>query len=301
MNLDYLLTYLEVIEAGSFSEVAKRMQISQPAVSFQIQKLERDLGVRLIDRSHQPLTMTEAGRRLLRFARVVKQEREGLFRDLERLRDEVTGEIVVAASTIPGEVLVPPIVAGFRQAFPGAGFRMEVMDSGAVIQQVSGGTYDVGFCGVEPEEKGLERFAFAEDDLVLIAFPEHPFASRDSVSLMDLAGETLILRKETSGTQQHISSLLSRKGIRLEGKSPSVVVGSPQSVVAAVEARLGIAFVSGLSARKSISLGMVRQVPVSDFELRRRFYCIYHRDRVVSRLLSEFLDFLKARVPEALR
>ena len=74
MNIEYLKTYLEVIKLGSFSEVAKRMSISQPAVSFQIQKLERDLGVRLLDRSQKTITLTDAGKRLLRFAETVDRE-----------------------------------------------------------------------------------------------------------------------------------------------------------------------------------------------------------------------------------
>lgn len=108
MNLDYLNTYVQVIELGSFSEVAKRLSISQPAVSFHIQKLERELGVRLIDRGQKSITMTDAGKRLLQFAKLAEEERKRLLEDLDRLRQDVTGELVIAASTIPGEILIPP-------------------------------------------------------------------------------------------------------------------------------------------------------------------------------------------------
>ena len=90
MNLEYLKTYIELIETGSFSKVAKKLSISQPAVSFQIQKLERDLGVRLIDRGQKAITITEAGKRLLRFAESVEEERGHLRHDLDQLREEVT-------------------------------------------------------------------------------------------------------------------------------------------------------------------------------------------------------------------
>ena len=85
MNLDYLKTYLEVIKLGSFSEVAKKLAISQPAVSFQIQKLEQDLGVRLLDRSQKAITVTEAGKRFLRFAEAVEEARDHLQHDLDQL------------------------------------------------------------------------------------------------------------------------------------------------------------------------------------------------------------------------
>src|SRR3990172_5332643 len=113
MNLGYLRTYIEVIKLGSFSEVAAKLSISQPAVSLQIQKLERDLGVRLIDRSQKVITMTEAGKRLLVFAKSVEGEWDRLRLDLDRLREEVTGEMIIAASTIPGDFLLPPLLAEF--------------------------------------------------------------------------------------------------------------------------------------------------------------------------------------------
>jgi DNA-binding transcriptional LysR family regulator len=88
MNLEYLRTYIDVIKAGSFSAVAKKLSISQPAVSFQIQKLEQELGVRLIDRRQKKLVMTEAGKRLLVFAALFDEEHQTLMRDFESLREK---------------------------------------------------------------------------------------------------------------------------------------------------------------------------------------------------------------------
>ena len=129
MNLDYLRTYLEVIRLGNFSEVARKLSISQPAVSFQIQKLEQDLGVRLIDRSKKVITMTEAGKRLLRFAESVEKERDHLRHDIDQLREEVTGNLVVTASTIPGEFLLPSILSEFKALHPAIRAQVVVSDS----------------------------------------------------------------------------------------------------------------------------------------------------------------------------
>src|SRR4030042_1613024 len=133
MNIEYLKTFLEVVRLGSFSEVAKRLSISQPAVSFQIQKLERDLGVRLIDRSQKVITMTEAGKRLLIFAKSIEGEWNRLRRDLDQLREEVTGELIIAASTIPGEFLLPPILAEFKSLHPTVRAQVLISDSLTVL------------------------------------------------------------------------------------------------------------------------------------------------------------------------
>ena len=299
MNLDYLKTYLEVVRLGSFSEVAKKLSISQPAVSFQIQKLERDLGVRLIDRGQKTITLTEAGRRVLRFAESVEGERATLARELDQLREEVTGSMIIAASTIPGEVLLPPILGEFKALHPTVNVQVEVSDSMTVISRVQEGAYDVGFCGVAPEGKELDHFKLAEDEIVLIVFPEHPFAQRERVSFMELDGEPLIMRERTSGTQKSLESLVARAGLNMERWSPSLVLGSTQAVVSAVESRLGIAFVSSLAIRKSLALGLVTEVALEGLELKRDFHCVYRRERVVSRLLGEFIAFVEARASSA--
>lgn len=295
MNLDYLRTYLEVIRLGSFSEVARKFSISQPAVSFQIHKLEHDLGVRLIDRGQKSITMTDAGKRLYSFAELVGREQAHLRYDIERIREEVTGKIIIAASTIPGEVLLLPILSEFKALHPATSAQVEVSDSLEVISGVQGGDYDVGFCGIVPEGKELNYFKFAEDEIVLIVFPEHPFARRRGISFLDLEGESLISREETSGTQGSLKSLLSSAGFDLDKWSPSLILGTTQAVISAVEAKMGIAFVSNLAIEKSLTLGLVKVVVIKGLKLGRDFYCIYRKERVVSRLLAEFIAFVQAR------
>ncbi len=295
MNLDYLKTYLEVIRLRSFSEVARKLSISQPAVSFQIRKLERDLGLRLIDRGQKTITLTDAGKHLLRFAEVVERERASLARDLEQLREEVTGNIVIAASTIPGEALLPPILGEFQALHPAVGAQVEVSDSMTVISGVQERAYDVGFCGIAPKGQELDYFKIAEDEIVLIVFPEHPFAQREEISFLELAGEPLLFREETSGTQQSLKSFLAKARLSIEKWSPSLVLGTTQAVVSAVESRVGIAFVSNLAIKKSLALGLVKEVAVEGLKMRRDFYCIYRKERVVSRLLGEFIAFVQAR------
>jgi DNA-binding transcriptional LysR family regulator len=298
VNLEYLMTYLQVVRLGSFSEASKRLSISQPAVSFQIQKLERDLGVRLIDRRQKPVTLTDAGKRLLRFAKAVKEEDTRLRIDLDRLRAEVTGDLAIVASTIPGEVLLPPILGEFKALHPAAGLQVDVSDSVTAIERVRSGAYEVGFCGIAPSGKDMESFKLAEDEIVLIVFPGHPLARRDRVSLPELHGEMLILREASSGTQRNLESFLAKAGLDISKWSPRLVLGTSQAVVAAVEAGIGVAFVSNLAIKKSVALGLVKQVVIEGPKLSRSFYCVYRKERVVSRLLSEFIAFVEARASQ---
>jgi DNA-binding transcriptional LysR family regulator len=296
MNLEYLRTYIEVIKAGSFSEVAKRLLISQPAVSFQIQKLEQELGVRLIDRRQKKLVMTEAGKRLLAFAKLFDNEHQTLVRDFEHLREEVSGNLVIAASTMPGDFILPPILGEFKRQHPAVNIQVAATDSAGVIEMVKGGEYDIGFCGVLPEDRDLEAVKIAEDEIVLIVFPEHPFAGRKQVPFLEVSAEPLIFREPTSGTQRSVEAILSNAGFDLSRCKPALVLGTTEAVVTAVEAKSGIAFVSNLAIKKSVALGLVKEVKIKGVNIKRDFFCIYRKQRVVSRLLEEFISFVKGRM-----
>ncbi len=295
MNLDYLKTYLMVVELGSFSEAAKRLSISQPAVSFQIRRLEGDLGIRMLDRKDKVIKMTQAGKLLFRFAIVIEEELTHFLNNLDQLRDKVVGDLAIVASTIPSEFIVPRLLAEFKGLYPCTRPSVAVFDSYTAAAKVQEGEYEVGICGIAPEGMGLESFKLAEDEIVLAVFSGHSFAQREKVSLMELEKEPLIFRDSTSGTQRSLEALLLATGYDLRRCSPTLVLGTTQSVVSAVEAGIGIAFVSNLAAKKSEALGLVKVISVDELKLKRNFYCIYRKERVISRLLQEFIAFVRAR------
>ena len=296
MNLEYLKTFREVVRLGSFSEVAKNMAITQPAVSFQIQKLEQELGIRLIDRAQRNLSLTAAGRRLLRFAESIENEREQLQHDLEQMRDEVTGDLLVAASTIPGEYLLPRWLAGFKRLHPAISVRVDISDSISAIEGISENRYEVGFCGIAPEGQELTFFKVAEDRITLIAHPDHSLARANEITTTQLEGQSYIFREKTSGTQLKLENLLSENGIDIKKLTPTMILGTTLAVIAAVEDGAGIAFVSSLAIKKNLALKSVSQINVTGLDTRRDFYCVYRRERIVSRLLQEFINFIKIEV-----
>ena len=292
MNIEQLYTFQEVARLGSFSEVAKKLGISQPAVSFQVQKLEQELGVRLIDRSQRAVALTAAGKRLLAFAEAVDMEREHLKYDLEQLRDEVAGDLFISASTIPGEYLLPPLLVKFKQQHPAVKIQVDVSDSLTVIGNVSNNTAEIGFCGVVPEGRDLEFFRIAGDEIVLIVPPAHPFAKKGEVDAAELAGEPFIFREATSGTRHSLQGLLAKAGVDMKKWTPQLVLGSSQAVVLAVAAGAGVAFVSDLAV-KSLAPGRVATVGVRGLKLDRDFFCVYRKERIVSRLHREFINFIR--------
>jgi DNA-binding transcriptional LysR family regulator len=292
MNIEHLKTFQAIIKLGSFSEVARKLHISQPAVSFQIQRLEQELGVRLIDRSQRSVTPTEAGKGLLRFAEAVEGEREKLRRDLEQMKEEVSGELKITASTIPGEYLLPPLLAKFKNLHPAVTIQQDISDSLTVMGSIRENAYEIGFCGAIPESRDLDYFKIDGDEIVLIVYPEHPFAGHKEIAPSELEGEPFISREATSGTRHSLEKLLEQAGVASGKLKAHMVFSSPQAVISAVAAGAGIAFVSSLAVEKCPGTA-IRKVKVSGLSLMRDFYCVFRRERQASRPAEEFKNFIQ--------
>ncbi len=293
MNLDSLKTFLELAKLGSFSDAAKKLSISQPAVSFQMQKLEHELGVQLLERGQKGVTLTEAGRKVQAFATRIASEQHELMRALDELREKVSGELSLAASTIPGEYILPALLGRFKTLHPDIGIRVSVRESLKVLAALRSGEFDLGFCGIPPEGGEFESFKAGRDEIVLAVHPGHPFASRALLTLPELAAEPLIRRSGDSGTQLNVEAFLSRAGGSPGMFRSSMTLGSTESVVSAVEAGAGIAFVSNLAVKKSAQLGLVRVVPVVGLSQERDFWCVCRKGAERTRLVETFIAFVK--------
>jgi DNA-binding transcriptional LysR family regulator len=289
VNLDHLRTFVTVVESGSFSAAAKRLGVSQPAVSFQVQRLEAELALTLLDRGARRVKPTEAGRRFHAFAGRVLQARDELGRSLDELRQEVAGCLALATSTIPAEYLLPRLLGEFCRQHPAATASVAVMSSGEVLERVQAGDYEAGFAGLVPDSPSLASFPVGSDELVLLVPPQHPLAARPAARLEDLAGEAMVFREAASGTQITLERHLRAQGFDFGRVRRVLTLGSTQAVVAAVESGSGIAFVSSLAAKRSVELSLARQVGLEGVSITRSFHCVHAPQRPASRLLSEFL------------
>lgn len=293
MNLDYLRSFLEITKRGSFSEAAKALGLSQPAVTFQIQRLERELAVRLLERREGRVGLTPAGEAFARFAQQVMAAQEALHRHLDAITEEVSGRLNLAASTVPGEVLLPRILGDFVRRYPAVETSVTISDTEAVADQVVQGACDAGFVGAAVERRQLQRLKVMEDEIALIVPPSHPFAQRPGVRLEELAGEVILARESGSGTMRTVRQALQQAGFDWGMVRAGPIFGSTQALIAAVEAELGIAFVSIYAARKDLQLGTVCRVPLAGLSLKRDLYLVYIEEHITTRLLHEFLSFVE--------
>jgi len=294
MNFEYLNTYLTVVREGSFSKAAKKLFLTQPAVSAQIKKLEQELDIRLIERGRNGVRMTTTGRRLLNFSEYVKHQYSYMLRDIAYSKDKTLEELNIIASPVCGEYVLPAILNEYKENHALSVANIKIAGLTKVIEDVQNGVYDIGSCGSMVEAPDLEVFKIAEYDIVLILYPGHPLANKREVSLSDLSGESIILR-EPLGVQVGDTKLLTEAGLDLFQFKQRFVTGSMAGLLSLVESRAGIAFLPYMIAKKSEVLGLVKITKVKEIDMKREYVFLIKNGRERSRVSNEFIEFVKTK------
>lgn len=274
MNLKQLEAFLWVADLKSFTRAARKLYMSQPAVSFQIKALEDELQVSLFQRRDKKVILTEAGRLLYPAAKEILRHYYKVIEDLDNLKGLKIGQLNIGASTIPGEYILPLFMGGFNKVYPGIKIHLRIGGSGEVINWVNNMEVALGVTGTVVEGNGLECEPWIYDELILIAPPDPYWQNKREIPLEDLLTHPLILREATSGTRKTIENRLQKKGISLEQCRVIMEVGSTRSVITAVQAGLGISFVSRWAAKEPLALGRVIEVKIMELYLGRELYLV---------------------------
>ncbi len=274
MNIAQLRAFVTIVDCGSFSEAARELGLSQPAVTMQIQGLESDTGVTLLDRRYRRVDLTEAGRSLLPHARKVLDQLETARLEIERLSDTVSGRLAIGASTTPGVYLVPFLLGKFLDAYPEVGVSVMLSDSARVIEAVESGEVNFGVSGATAKNPRVTFEELGSDELIVICAPSNPLASRKPVPFADLREERWVQREAGSGTRKAAEVTVIEHGLDPSELCVAVELSTGEAVVSAVEGGLGVAIVSRYVADKAIKLGTVAAVDVQGFPVRRPLYAV---------------------------
>ena len=285
MEFDQLKTLLAVLEHGGFTRAAEALGLSQSTVSFHIKSLESSLGTRLLDRGREGVRATAHGTTLARYATQLLDLRRQAASRLGALNTGVVGRIDVAASTIPGEYLLPDLLAQLRLTHPGVSVSVHTGDTGRAVGALREGLVDLALVGSPSGDRKIDEVAVAKDTVVLVgpSPPTEGFAS--------LLGVPLVLRREGSGTRAAVADVLARA---LDGgePGPTVEVGSTEAAKRYALAGLGLAFVSRRAVERELAAGSLFVHPLPGLPAPRTFYLATRRGVTLSPGASALRDLL---------
>jgi len=293
LNFHQLYIFQMVATHLSFSRAAEAMEITQPAVSIQVQELEKFLGISLFHRRPRGLRTTEAGNAVLAYAQQIFALSAQLVDTVQEMEDLQTGHLVLGASSTPGEFVLPIVVGRFRQIYPGIHVELVIGNTRTIMQRILDREMDLGMVGdhVEEYSNELEMVDFQEDEIVLVASPDHPVASFDRLTIDQVIEHGLVTREEGSATRQS-----AERQIRILGAVPKIAIelGSNQAVKQAATAGGGIGVISRLGITAELKAGMLVVLDVEGWECRRPLTLIQPKDRYLSPSQRAFREFLMA-------
>jgi DNA-binding transcriptional LysR family regulator len=301
MDLQQLKIFLNAAALKSFSRAAEQMYISQPSVSARIKALEEELDAILFDRSHpRELALTAEGILFMDYAQKMLNLHEAALAELAPGTRRLAGTVRMAASTVPGIYLLPPLLARFRECCPGVTLNLAIMDSAAVVEKILDYNVELGLIGEEAAEERLESAVFAEDELVLITPPglldqkviKEDSSGRGIVDLASCFPYPLLLREEGSATRRFFERALLKTDMRFSDFAGIIYMDNLEVIKQSVRYGLGISLVSKLSADDYFKAGLISVYQPAGLNLARRIYLLRHHRRVLSRAADMLYKFI---------
>ncbi|MGC9525825.1 MAG: LysR family transcriptional regulator [Limnospira sp.] len=290
-TLDQLRILKAIAAEGSFKRAADSLYVSQPAISLQVQNLERQLDVPLFDRGGRRATLTEAGHLLLSYGEKILSLCQETCRAIEDLQNLQGGTLIVGASQTTGTYLMPRMIGLFRQKYPDVAVQLHVHSTRRTAWSVANGQIDLALIGGEipPElQDSLTVEPYIEDELALILPKYHPLAGREQIDREDLYELQFIALDSQSTIRKVIDQVLSRYDIDPRRLKIEMELNSIEAIKNTVQSGLGAAFVSTSAIEKELQMGMLHRAKIEGMTVKRMLSVIVNPNRYQSKAAEAF-------------
>jgi DNA-binding transcriptional LysR family regulator len=290
LTLVQLRTFQRVAQLKGFTRAAKELQLTQPAVSAQIDALEKEFGVRLFDRIGRGAALTAAGEVVLEAAAGILHHLEEMQQALDELEGLARGTLRLGASLVIGVYLLPSILGRFQREHPKIKVALRIEYAQRIIEEVLAGGLDLGIVGegMPVTDDRLVVEPFLKDELVVVVPAGHAWAGRQQIRPADLAREPFVLPGKDLATAEFILREVEAAGITL---NVALEFGNMEAAKKAVEAGLGISIISRCAILEELKSGRLKALRVTGMPLKRNLSFIWRKGRHASALARTFRQF----------
>ena len=288
MELYSLQVFLTVATEHSFSRAAEKLLRTQPAISLALQRLEQELGERLIDRSGKDLIPTDAGRIVLDYARRFESLRQELANSLAELRDNASGRLIIGANESTTLYLLRHIER-YRELYPKVKVQVRRSFSSKIPNELIDGNLELGVISYDPGDERLQSKVIYIDALTFVVSPRHRLANRKTVSIADLASENFVAHNVVSPYREVVlREVQSHKvPLRMDVEMPTI-----EAIRWFVQQNLGVAFLPRMCVEQDIEQKILREVRVKEMHVERKIRLVYPTRRGLSYAAKAFLEVL---------
>jgi len=278
----------------SFTKAAETLHMTQPAVTFQVRQLEEYFNTRLFDRTHNRISLTDAGARVYQYSDKIFELYGEMENAVREMTGEISGSLTIGASTTIAEYMLPALLGDFRAKYPEVSIHLKVSNTDGIVSMVENNTIDLGVVEAPVSNKNLVVDECRRDNLVAIVPPGHPKADLDTITMEELLDHPFICREEGSGTREVIAEYMTQCETPME---VAMELGSPEAVKGAVEAGMGVSVVSSATIQKELRLGTLVAIDLKP-PLERPFSFVHQKQKFRVRVMEELLEFARAYCEE---
>jgi len=288
MELYPLQVFLTVATEKSFSRAAERLLRTQPAVSLALQRLEQELGEKLIDRSGKELILTDAGRTVLDYARRFQSLQQELDNSLAELRDNSAGRLTIGANESTAIYLLRHIER-YRELYPKIKVQVRRSLSSKLPNELIDGNLEMGVISYDPADQRLKSKVIYTDSLAFVVSPKHRLANRKAITIRDLASENFIAHNVVSPYREVVIREFQthRVPLRMDVEMPTI-----ETIRKLVQNGQGVAFLPRMCVEQEIEQKVLCEVRVKEFNVERKIRLIYPTRRALSHAAKAFLEVL---------
>ena len=297
IDIPFTLDQLRILKAiaaeGSFKRAADSLYVSQPAVSLQVQHLERQLDVPLFDRGGRRAQMTEAGQLLLSYGDRILSLCQETCRAIDDLQNLNGGTLIIGASQTTGTYLMPQMIGLFRKKYPEVSVQLHVHSTRRTAWSVANGQVDLAIIGGEIPadlQDSLEVTPYAEDELALILPTSHELAQVGALPIEELYKLQFITLDSQSTIRKAIDRVLLDSGVDPRQLAIAMELNSIEAIKNAVQAGLGAAFLSVTAIEKELQMGALQQVRIDGVVIKRMLLQIRNPNRYRSKATEAFCN-----------
>lgn len=291
MNLHHLAVFHAIAETGSISAAAKRLHISQPALSRELRDFEGRLGVVLFERLPRGMRLTHAGEVLREYATRLFGIAHAAEATMREISDARTGLLTIGASNTIGTYVLPKRLALFRRSHPGIQIKLFVGNTAQVSQGVADMRFTLGFIEGPPHIGDLVAQQFQHDELVPVVAAADALLDKRRLTAASINGQPLLMREKGSGTRELITRTLDANGIR---QGNVMEFSNTEALKQAVMHGGGIAWLPRISITQEIDKGTLRILPIKRLTIQRPLSVIRRANAHLSRTSEAFLETLRA-------
>lgn len=286
MELQPLRVFLTVAAEKSFSRAGEKLLRTQPAISLAIQRLETELGEKLIDRSAKDLILTDAGKIVFDYARRFENLQGELENALAELRDVSAGRLTIGANESSTLYLLDHIER-YRRQYPKIKVQIRRSLSSKIPTELLDGELELGLLTYDPEDERLVSKVIFNDHLAFIVSPQHRLASREEVSITELGRETFIAHNVVSPYRAVVLREFQRHKVPL---NMDLEMPTIEAIRKMVQRNEGVAFLPRMCVGEEIRQGILREVRVKEMHVDRKIRLVYPARRALSHAAQAFLE-----------